>query len=166
MLRKLLTLLNKCELKYSVLHWHSSAGYHHTIKDLRLAKRDQNARTVFVSIVGRLTINISQSVWIGNCLSAWKGNCLSSIPGVVRGWGGVGDMNNQHFTVHMNSQLSNNMNRQLPIVDPEGLTINIERINIQHFSVCMNCQSVFIDPGGGAENYAALLSPCEVRGCN
>ena len=46
-----------------------------------LAKRDQNARAVFVSIVGRevegLTTNIMQS----NCLSAWRVYHLSFILG-------------------------------------------------------------------------------------
>ena len=35
-----------------------------------------------------------------------------------------------------------------------------------HFTVLMNCQSPIIDPGVGAQNYAAPLSPSEARGCN
>ena len=39
-------------------------------------------------------------------------------------------------------------------------TINMERINNQHFTV--HCQSLM----EGGHNLAALLSPCEAPGCN
>ena len=44
-----------------------------------------------------------------------------------------------------------------------GSTINIERIDSQHFIVHMDCQSPIIDRGGG--NYAAPLFPCKTWGC-
>ena len=47
-----------------------------------------------------------------------------------------------------------------------GLTINMEMIDSHHFTVHMICQLPIINPGGGAENYEAPLSPCEAWGCN
>ena len=44
-------------------------------------------------------------------------------------------------------------------------TIDMERIDSQHFTICLNCQSLIIDPGG-PKNYAAPLSPCKTRGYN
>ena len=71
--------------------------------------------------------------------STWKGDCLCAI--------------------------TFSSEEAITFVDPGGRsTIDIERINSQHFTVHLNCQSPIIDPLGGAENYGVVTSG--VNNCN
>ena len=59
-------------------------------------------------------------------------------------------INNQHFAIHMKRWSPIHVKRQLPIVDlGGGSTINMERIDSEHFTVHMNCQLLIVYPGEG-----------------
>ena len=104
-------------------------------------------------ILGKgLTINILQSVWRGYRLSAWSGNCLF------------------RFQLMINILQSVWKGYCLCWSWWIRVTINIERINSQHFTVHINCQSPIINRGGGGLGGGwELCRPTisvTTRGCN